>query len=63
MRKYAKMLLEDRDMAELVGKQAQKTVIEHFSKAAFKEAFLQSIETARSKWVNRGANPQMTVEN
>jgi len=49
LRKYARMLLEDRNLAVLMGRQARKTVIERFSTTRFKEAFLQSIETARRK--------------
>ena len=49
LRKYARMLLEDRDLAAKMGQEAQKTVTERFSKDKFKEAFLQSIETARQK--------------
>jgi hypothetical protein len=36
LRKYAKMLLEDRRLAELMGRQARKTVMEHFSVSKFK---------------------------
>lgn len=53
LRKYARMLLDDRDLAVRMGREAQKVVSEHFSVAKFKEAFLQSIETARYKWQNR----------
>jgi hypothetical protein len=56
LRKYARILLEDRDLAAKMGQQAQKTVFERFSRAKFKEAFLQSIETARSKWESREVN-------
>lgn len=50
LRKYAEMLLKDRDLAAKMGRQARKTVIEHFSINGFKEGFLKSIETARWKW-------------
>ena len=50
LRKYAKMLLENRNLAAAMGRQAQKTVMECFSIDRFKKAFLQSIETARRKW-------------
>jgi glycosyltransferase involved in cell wall biosynthesis len=53
LRKYAAMLLEDRELAVKMGRQAQKTAIERFSGSRFKEAFLQSIETARHKWHSR----------
>ena len=56
LRKYANMLLEDKILATMMGKEAQKTVIERFSMARFKEAFLQSIETARQKWRHRKLN-------
>jgi glycosyltransferase involved in cell wall biosynthesis len=49
LRKYANMLLEDRNLAALMGQEARKTVMERFSMGRFKKAFLQSIETARSK--------------
>jgi len=53
LHKYARMLLEDRNLAALMGEQARKTVTEHFSMSGFKKAFLQSIETARSKYVSK----------
>ncbi len=53
LRKYARMLLEDKGLAILMGQQARKTVIERFSIERFKKAFLQSIETARRKWAGR----------
>ncbi len=53
LRKYARMLLDDRDLAVRMGAEARKVVSEHFSAAKFKESFLQSIETARCKWQNR----------
>jgi hypothetical protein len=49
LRKYAKILLEDRDLAARMGQQARKTVMERFPTSRFKKVFLQSIETARSK--------------
>jgi hypothetical protein len=39
LRIYAGMLLEDRDLAARMGRQAQKTVIERFSMSRFKEGF------------------------
>jgi len=56
LRKYARMLLEDMDLAVKMGQEAQKTVIEHFSKSKFKEGFLQSIETAHRKYQSRLVN-------
>jgi len=53
LRKYAGMLLEDRDLAAKMGRQARKTVSERFSMSRFKEGFLRSIETARRKWESR----------
>jgi len=50
LRQYARMLLDDRDLAVRMGAEARKVVSEHFSTAKFKKAFLQSIETARHKW-------------
>ena len=46
LRKYARMLLYDRDLAVRMGSDARKVVSEHFSKAKFKKAFLRAIETA-----------------
>ncbi len=56
LRKYANMLLEDKILATMMGREARKTVIEQFSMSKFKEAFLQSIETARQKWKHRKLN-------
>jgi glycosyltransferase involved in cell wall biosynthesis len=50
---YARILLEDRQLAEMMGKQARKTVIEQFSAARFRHGFLRSIELARRKWQTR----------
>jgi glycosyltransferase involved in cell wall biosynthesis len=50
LRKYAQMLLEDRDLAERMGQRARETVKERFSIKRFKEGFLRSIEIARQKW-------------
>jgi len=49
LRKYAGILLDNRDLAAKMGQQAQKTAIERFSTARFKKGFLQSIETARRR--------------
>jgi len=57
LRRYAWILLEDRDLAARMGQQARKTVIEHFSMSRFKEGFLRSIETARRKWESRNVEP------
>jgi hypothetical protein len=61
LRKYAQMLLEDRNLAKLMGCEAQKTVKEQFSMSKFKMAFLKSIETARRKWENRKINLQLSL--
>ncbi len=49
LRHYAEILLEDRELANLMGVQARKTVMEQFSLAQFRNGFLRSIETARQK--------------
>ena len=54
---YARILLEDRDLAALMGQQARKTVLERFSPARFKHAFTRSIEIARRKWYMRKVSP------
>jgi len=56
LRNYAKMFLEDRKLAALMGQQARKTIIQRFSLDRFKTAFLQSIEIARQKWHNKLIN-------
>ncbi len=56
LRKYANMLLEDKILATMMGREARKTVKEQFSMTKFKETFLQSIETARQKWKHRKLN-------
>ena len=53
LRKYAHILLEDRNLAVKMGREAQKIVSERFSTTRFKESFLKSIETARHKWASR----------
>ncbi|HUW17729.1 MAG TPA: glycosyltransferase [Sedimentisphaerales bacterium] len=58
LQKYAKMLLEDRNLAVLMGQQARKTAMECFSITRFKESFLRSIETARRKWEKRKVDVQ-----
>ncbi|MHC4460002.1 MAG: glycosyltransferase [Planctomycetota bacterium] len=61
LRKYAGILLEDRDLAAKMGQQARKTAVEHFAMSKFKESFLQSIETARHKWESREVNPPSEI--
>ncbi len=53
LRKYARVLLEDKDLAVKMGREAQKNAMKRFAKDKFREAFLQSIETARHKWQGR----------
>jgi Glycosyl transferases group 1 len=53
LRKYAEILLADRNLAVRIGREARKTVMERFSIGRFREAFLKSIETARRKWQQR----------
>jgi glycosyltransferase involved in cell wall biosynthesis len=54
---YARILLEDRDLAALMGRQAQRTVAERFSLTRFKHSFTRSIEIARRKWYTRKVDP------
>jgi len=54
LRKYAKMLLEDRDKANAMGEEARKTAIEQFSITRFRDGFWRSIETAREKFHHEG---------
>ncbi len=54
---YARILLDDRDLAALMGQQARKTVVERFSLTRFKHAFTRSIEIARRKWYTRKVDP------
>ena len=53
LRNYARVLLEDRELAARMGQQARKTVMERFPMRKFREAFMMSIETARRKWQDR----------
>jgi hypothetical protein len=57
LRNYARMLLEDRNLAARMGRQARKTVAERFSLTRFKHAFLRSIEIAHRKWYTRKIDP------
>jgi len=58
LQRYARMLLEDRRLATLMGQQARETVAERFSLTRFKHAFLRSIEIARRKWCTRQVDPR-----
>lgn len=53
LRRYARILLDDRDLAVRMVAEARKVVSERFSAAKFKKAFIHSIETARHKWQAR----------
>jgi hypothetical protein len=53
----ARLLLEDRKLAALMGQQARKTAAERFSLMRFKHAFLRSIEIARRKCHTRKVDP------
>ncbi|MHC4154294.1 MAG: glycosyltransferase [Planctomycetota bacterium] len=55
LRGYARMLLEDKRLATLMGRKARKTALECFPMSKFKESFLRSIETARRKWQEKPA--------
>ena len=54
---YARILLEDPDLAALMGQQARQTVAERFSLVRFRHSFLRSIEIARRKWYTRQVDP------
>jgi hypothetical protein len=56
LKKYARMLLEDRDLAIKMGKEGQRIVTEGFSTERFRRAFLKSIETARIKCAKRAVS-------
>jgi hypothetical protein len=62
LQRYARMLLEDKELALLMGRQARKTVAERFSLLRFKHAFLRSIEIARRKWLTRKVGPALAPE-
>jgi glycosyltransferase involved in cell wall biosynthesis len=62
LQRYARMLLEDKELALLMGRQARKTVAERFSLLRFKHAFLRSIEIARRKWLTRKVGPASAPE-
>jgi hypothetical protein len=53
LRRYAILLLQDRNLAIKMGREARNTVLKCFSMERFKKSFLSSIETARRKWQNR----------
>lgn len=53
LRRYARILLEDRELAHLMGQRVRELVRERFSLIHFKHSFLRSIEIARRKWYTR----------
>ncbi len=57
LRRYARILLEDLDLARMMGQQAKQTVAERFSSTQFKHSFTRSIEIARRKWYTRKVDP------
>lgn len=57
LRRYAEILLQDRSLAALMGRQARKTVEERLSLLRFKHAFTRSIEIARRKCYTRKVEP------
>ena len=57
LQRYAEILLQDRNLATLMGQQARKTVAERFSPTLFRHSFLRSIEIARRKWYTRKVPP------
>jgi hypothetical protein len=57
LQRYARLLLEDRKLALLMGQQARQVAAERFSLERFKHAFLRSIEIARHKCQTRKVDP------
>ena len=53
LRKYALILLEDRELAVKMGREARKAVMQRFAMSKFRDSFLMSIETARRKHHSR----------
>ncbi len=49
LRGYAKMLLADRELAVEMGRAARRVIRERFSLVRFRERFLESIQTARTR--------------
>jgi hypothetical protein len=56
LRKFATILLEDKELANMMGWQARKIAIEEFSISRFAWSFNMSIEKARDKWLGKKAN-------
>ncbi len=61
LRRYATLLLQDRNLAIKMGREARNKVLKCFSMEEFKKSFLNSIETARMKWQNRTAAHRITT--
>lgn len=57
LEQFAKILMNDPNLAALMGQQARKTVQERFSLSRFRHSFLRSIEIARQKWHTRQVDP------
>ncbi|MCX7965576.1 MAG: glycosyltransferase [Syntrophorhabdaceae bacterium] len=53
LKKYAILLLNDRDLAKKMGEKARETVAKNFSLEIFVERFRKSIEIAKKKWERR----------
>jgi hypothetical protein len=53
LQRYARTLLEDRELATHLGRAARQTVSERFSTGKFKTGFQQSISAARRRWQER----------
>ncbi|MHC4572574.1 MAG: glycosyltransferase [Planctomycetota bacterium] len=60
LRRYAVMLLENRDLAVCMARQARETAKKHFPMSKFKKSFLRSIEVARCKWAS--GEPDRSVQ-
>ena len=53
LRGYAKLLLENHDLARKMGEKARETVLKNFSLELFVQRFKKSIEMANKKWQMR----------
>jgi hypothetical protein len=56
LQQYARLLLQDPNLADRMGREARRTVIERFSLIRFRHSFLRSIGIARRKWYTRKSN-------
>jgi len=57
VRRFARLLLTDRQLAADMGRRARKLVSDRFSLATFRDAFARSIEMARAKHRQAGLQP------